>query len=57
LGFTQTDFKMFQDFRVYGDQLHDLKTEHHIKKILFNKLKLYKFQESNTAFMYLATDC
>lgn len=57
IGFKNTDFKMFQDYRVYGEQLHEIKTENHVKKILLNKLKLYKYQEPNAAFMYLATDC
>jgi len=57
LGFTKTDFQIFQDYRVYGKKLHEFKTKHHLKRILFHKLKLYKFQEKNAAFMYLSTDC
>jgi len=57
LGFTKTDFQMFQDYRVYGDNLHEFKTKHHVKKILFNKLKLYKYREPRIALMYLSTDC
>jgi len=57
LGFTKTDFQMFQDYRVYGDNLHEFKTKHHVKKILFNKLKLYKYREPLIALMYLSTDC
>jgi len=57
IGFTKTDFQVFQDYRVYGKELHEYKTKNHVKKILFNKLKLFKFQERNSAFMYLSTDC
>lgn len=49
--------KIFQDYRVYGNKLHNFKTKNHVKKILFNKLKLYKFQEQNSAFIYISTDC
>jgi len=57
LKFTKTDFQIFQDYRVYGERLHELKTQNHVKRLLFHKLKLYKFQEPNAAFMYLSTDC
>jgi len=57
LDFPLSTFKVLQDFRIYGDALHSFKTKHHIKKLLFNKLKLFKYLEPNTAFMYLSTDC
>lgn len=50
-------FKIFQDFRVYGKRLHSFETKHHVKNVLFNKLKLYKSLAVNSAFIYISTDC
>jgi len=57
LRFSKTDFKVFQDNRVYSDELPDITVVNHTKNILFNKLKLYKSQERNSAFIYISTDC
>jgi len=51
------NLKVFQDLRVYGSRLDNKFTKDHSKKILFNKLKKYDAHETNTAFIYLATDC
>jgi len=55
--FNKCNFKVFQDYRVYGEDLQEKKTKNHIKKIFFNKLKLHKTREYNTALMYVSTDC
>lgn len=50
-------FKIFQDTRVYLNSLHGFETKQHVKKVLFNKLKLYKSLSLNSAFIYISTDC